>query len=189
MTVGQAVAQNSTTNVVPLLSPSQANSTDSPASAAATHKPSNGMGTGAIPGIVVAMVALLAIAAGLALFFWRRRRRAALAKAHGNVEATAPEVNTRGTMEYFPPEKPGNEKSGSPFIQVSEVDGGGRPTLHRRNTSELDDTQVHEMEDVIRDRELMSTPVFELPGHNVASELDVRTSGEEDERASGSSEG
>ena len=178
-TVAQAAAQNSTSDVK-VISPVSQPSASSSVSASPSHHAKKGLPTGAIAGIAVVLIAMIAIGGGIALFMRRRKRRASLHSEHGRVESMAPEVHTGSTFEHYPPEKFKDEKSDSPFVQVTEFDSEKRPGLHERTLSELDNMQIHEMAE--RDRELMSTPVFELPGHTVGSEMDVRRSNENNER-------
>ena len=175
-TVAQAAAQNSTSNVK-IISPVSQASASSSSSASPTHHAKMGLPTGAIAAVAIVLIAIIAVVGGIALFIRRRKRRAYLQAEHGRVESTAPEVHM---SEHYPPEKLKDEKSGSPLVQVTEFDSEKRPGLHERTLSELDNMQIHEMAE--RDRELMSTPVFELPGHTVGSEMDVRSSNEDYER-------
>lgn len=63
-TIGQAISQNSTKDIVPILPPSQSNGPTK-----------STLGTGAIAGIAVGIAALL-VAVGVLLFiFWRRKRK------------------------------------------------------------------------------------------------------------------
>ncbi|TKA73050.1 hypothetical protein B0A55_08129 [Friedmanniomyces simplex] len=173
LTVGQATSQNG--SVQPLLPPSQtATIPNVPASTPAPPGHQTGLATGAIAGIVIVIIALLAAGIGFWLFRICRRQRAAKADPNfGIVEAAGPEVQSGTAHEYYPPEKVDEEKSPyAPWVQISEV--SQRPGLHERSTSELDNMQqIHEMQGAVHDRELMSTPVFELEGIHVGSELDV----------------
>ncbi|KAK3677045.1 hypothetical protein LTR78_003250 [Recurvomyces mirabilis] len=176
ITIGQAVAQNSTTSVQPIIAPSPNPATNgsaspAPAPPAVQH---HGISTGAIAGIVIVIIALIAAAAGFSILRMRRKRRATNDKC--DHEPSALEVHNGAAEEYYPPEKVGNEKSAfGSYAQVNEMESHNRPGMHERKTSELDNEhQIHEMEAMLQDRELMSTPVFELEGH-AGNELDSRT--------------
>ncbi|KAK3109252.1 hypothetical protein LTR53_017695, partial [Teratosphaeriaceae sp. CCFEE 6253] len=176
LTIGQAVSQNSTTRIQPILPPSQSATSPNAPPAATSAPPAHqkGLATGAIAAIVVIMIALIAAGTGFWLFRRRRQRRAA--KPHndsGAVEA-APEVHVETAHEYYPPEKEDDGRAQyNPWVQVDSAATAERPGIHARSTSELDSThQIHEMEGFGHERELMGIPVFELAGH-VGSELDV----------------
>ncbi|KAK0279021.1 hypothetical protein LTR35_008756 [Friedmanniomyces endolithicus] len=175
LTVGQATSQNG--SVLPLLAPAgTAPTTPGPSTSPAPPTQHTGLATGTIAGIVIVIVAILA--AGLGYWVFRRRRRQPAAKADhdfGIVEAADPEPQSGISHEYYPPEKDDADKAPyAPWVQVSEVNQ--RPASYPRSTSELDNLQqIHEMEGPVHvlDRELMSTPVFELEGQHAESELDV----------------
>ncbi|KAK1070102.1 hypothetical protein LTR33_010742 [Friedmanniomyces endolithicus] len=175
LTVGQATSQNG--SVLPLLAPAETvPTTPGPSTSPAPSTQHTGLATGAIAGIVIVIVAILA--AGLGYWVFRRRRRQPAAKSDheiGIVEAADLEPQSGISHEYYPPEKDDEDKAPYiPRVQVSEVNQ--RPALHARSTSELDSLQqIHEMEGPVHvlDRELMSTPVFELEGQHAGSELDV----------------
>lgn len=187
LTIGQAVAQDKTTDVVPLLPPTASQSTTanstshSSASATASSASSSTLQAGAIAGIVVAMIIILAALAGFGWFFLRRRRRNAKRQVeHGTAgsEGGAPEVSF-GVVEHYPDEKKDGWHSSE--VQVSEMplsssEMEAMPNEFYHKPLELANTQVHELPAGVApivDRELMGTPVMELEGNLVGSELDV----------------
>lgn len=171
-TVGQSIAQNATTSIVPMLPPTQAASPSStPHVPQTATPPPKGLPTGAKAGIAVALIAIIAVSAGLALFFMRRRRSRNVVEDHGFIESARPPSTLpgHGVVEYFPSQ---DKKDGLiPQVEISEVpiaelQDDGKPV-------ELVDTEIYELPDHVRDRELMSTPIMELQGSRVGSELDV----------------
>lgn len=193
-TIGSTIAQSKTTDIVPILSSSDDSSDNSkptPTEAASSsHKKSN---TGTIAGAVVAVVVILALVAGI--FYIVRRRRRNSRKSRESVPQQDPTDTDHGNVEYFPPEKSPSAtgKSGSD-VRISEMNRAGAMSpsafsemdsgqyVHDRKLSELGGSDIHELEDVVRNRELMSTPIFELEGDRIGSELDVNNSSPVDGR-------
>jgi hypothetical protein len=84
-TIGQAVHQNSTTNIVSVLSPSYNTGGDS----------KSGLSTGAIVGIAVGAGAVVAIIIGLIAFFIIRSRRRSRGKPHESLLEELPDTSVK----------------------------------------------------------------------------------------------
>lgn len=132
-TIGQAIHQNSTTNIVPVLSPS---------SDSATGGKSSGIGTGAIAGIAIGACAVIAALVGLAAFLVmrsRKRQRAAKAKGEMPMELHSdhikpPEIMSAQVYELQEGENSKHELHGThakPLLELQadtpeqELDGDG----------------------------------------------------------------
>lgn len=202
-TIGQAVPQDNTTDVVGILSPTEGDtsisgsgnpsSTSSPSPSG--HGKSGGISGGAIAGIVIAILAIAAIIAVGAFFFLRRRRhrreeerlqRNAFPLPTAPVEA---DNHYDGPVhEHYPPDKdPEKLGLGVDASAAAAATAAGASTAGQRST---EDQPIYEMQgyipprptaaqqqnfrdQVMRDRELMSTPIMELPGSSAGSELDI----------------
>ena len=191
LTIGQASSSSGATQIVPLLAPTATPNTSTngtlggngsqPAAA-----PAKGVNAGMIAGIVVALIAIASGILGFWFFFRRRRRqqRRQSVQPHGDIENTAPVYYG---PEHFAPEKKNDEKTQvqvNEVPQTSELEDGYNPV---ERPKELDDTQIHEMSEILATREAMSTPIMELEGDKVGSELDVSRAGLPRETADGDS--
>ena len=137
-TIGQAVHQNSTKNVVPILSPASRRD----------HAGSDGLSRGAIVGIAIGACVAVVIITAAALFFVLRSRRRERADQRAHEAEGAAFIN---------------EKDGG---DVHEADGS------RAFPEEIMSEQRHELPEEEKRQEIMSTPVAEMPGQQVSSELE-----------------
>jgi hypothetical protein len=116
--IGQTNAQNSTSHIISITH-DNTSSASKTASTPSTSGHSSGISTGTVAGIAVVIVALLAIAGGLGLFYLRRKYRSQ--RGQSRAETASPEAPSRDNVEHFPPEKYRDEKSPSAFVNISEV--------------------------------------------------------------------
>lgn len=184
LTIGQTIAQNETTHIIPIRPISADGPTTTlPAptsSPSAAPKHSN---TGTIAGAAVAVVVILATAAGIGYCLYRRKRRSSGSSATGMEAINS--FQPHGTVEYF-----GQDKTASGLykpvggVHISDLSRAGSPGMpemdggvytHQRKLSELasEGADVHEMEDIVKNRELMSTPIYELQGDGISSEMGI----------------
>jgi hypothetical protein len=105
-----------------------------------------GLTAGLVAGVVVAVVVVILIAAAAGYFYWRRKR------------ARAKTIKEESTSPYP------DEKKNDGAIELS---GAGAWM------SEANSTPVHELHQESSRQQLMSTPVYELPGERVERELDA----------------
>lgn len=180
LTIGQTIPQNATTHIVPIRSVSDdSTSTASPAPTSSPSPAPKHSNTGTIAGAAVAVIAILAIAVGIGYCLYRRKRRSSSSSATG-IEAIN-SFQPHGTVEYFSQDKAASglykplgevhvsDMSRAASPGMPEMDGG--VYTHQRKLSELGSADVHEMESVVKDRELMSTPIYELQGDGISSEM------------------
>ena len=207
-TVGAAIPQSSTTDVKGILPASDGNTTVS-GSGSQGGQPtspskggSSGISGGAIAGIVIGVLAILAIAIGV-FFFMRRRKQRQASANHGDYTAAPVEEDAhhaRGVQEHYPPEKSGEKMEYPPpahpvepiyeveadvpaELNAGNVSRGASANHTSRNTGAAGAAGASDG----HDRELMSEPVMELPGSAVGSELDVsRIQRQATHRATGS---
>jgi hypothetical protein len=111
----------------------------------------SGLSPGLIAGVVVAVAVGVFIAAVAGYFLWRRKRARAV---------TTPEE----AASLYPKEK---KEDGT-----MELSGIGAPV------AEAYSTQVHELHQDLPRQQLMSTPIYELPGERVERELDASVKAE-----------
>lgn len=106
----------------------------------------SGLTAGLVAGVVVAIVAVVLIAAAAGYFFWCRKR----ARAR----------TTRGDLASpYPDEKKDHD--------AIELSGAGALVV------EANSTPVHELHQDSPRQQLMSAPIYELPGERVERELDA----------------
>lgn len=106
----------------------------------------SGLTAGLVAGVVVAIVAVVLIAAAGGYFFWWRKR-----------------ARARTTREDLASPYP-DEKKDHDAIELS---GAGALVV------EANSTPVHELHQDSPRQQLMSTPIYELPGERVERELDA----------------
>lgn len=108
----------------------------------------SGLTAGIIAGVVVAVVVVVLIAAAAGYFLWRRKRaRAMTAREH--------------LASPYPDEKKDHD--------AIELSGAGTWA------AEASSTPVHELHQDSPRQQLMSTPIYELPGERVERELEAST--------------
>lgn len=105
-----------------------------------------GISSGAIAGIVVGAIVAMLVAAASCYAVWRKKRSQA---AHVEERASSP----------YP-----DDKKDSGAIELSGVG----PSMVEANS-----TPVHELHQDTTHQQLMSTPIYELPGDRVEGELDA----------------
>lgn len=125
-TIGSTIAQNKTSEIVPILpvltgvsGPAEPSAAPAPSP---PHKKSN---TGTIAGAVVAVVIVLAMVAGI-FYCLRRRRQQRQSTQPYEVTANVDPAQSHGNVEYFHPEKSPSmgHKSGSD-VSIAEMSRAG----------------------------------------------------------------
>jgi len=155
-TLGPSLHRNGVSNnIVPILSPD-----------AITPKSSGGLGSGAIAGIVIGAVAAFVIAILLGWFVWRRRQR--LRGPMGTLTAMEEQtVDGKGGKEVSI-ESDGDSSAHMACKQSS---------LPARTPAELMSEEYFEAPSTGLAHQLMSSAVYELPGHSVEQELPTTAGG------------
>ncbi|KAK3639111.1 hypothetical protein LTR56_012660 [Elasticomyces elasticus] len=145
LTIAQAVHQNATTNIVPVLPPSADSYTGGGTIG------SSSLSTGTIAGIAVGAAAASILAAALAIFFVVRKRRQQRKMKEKEAEEAAPMSEDQKAAGH------------------EDV-----PELHGEHAigAEIDSGQLHELPQNERKNELMSTPIAEMPGNVAGAELE-----------------
>ena len=114
-----------------------------------------GLTAGVVAGVVVAVVVVILIAAASSYFFWRRKRARARTTSE---DLTSP----------YPDEKKGHD--------AIELLGAGVLV------AEANSSPVHELQQDSHRQQLMSTPIYELPGERVERELDASVEADKPDR-------